>query len=57
MEITQFIPDTPAAEFAATGQMRRGDIISRIGQFPTRTLQELRFARNKIPQAWKVKWS
>ena len=50
MEITGFIPNTPAAEFAAMGEMRRGDIINRIGRYSTRTLQELRYARNSIPQ-------
>lgn len=49
MQITSFIPDTPAAEFAARGEIRRGDIITRIGRYNTPSIQDLRYARNSIP--------
>lgn len=49
MEIISFIPRTPAARLARQGEISEGDIIVKLAGRQTRTLQELREARSKIP--------
>ena len=49
MQITGFIRDTPAAGLAKQGGIRQNETITRLAGRPTRTLTELRKARNLIP--------
>jgi len=55
MRITSFIRNTPAETLAKQGDIRRGDTIVRLGGRPTRTLTELRAARNRIPDGKEAK--
>ena len=48
MRITGFIRDTPAAYLAEGGQLDRNDTIVRLAGRSTRTLTELRNARNNL---------
>ncbi|MCE9605527.1 MAG: hypothetical protein K8U03_11595 [Planctomycetia bacterium] len=55
MRISNFIRNTPAAELAQQGNIARNDTITKLGGRPTRTLQELRVARNRIPEGKEAK--
>ena len=55
MRITSFIRNTPAEALAKQGDISRGDTIVRLGGRPTRTLTELRAARNRIPDGKEAK--
>jgi hypothetical protein len=55
MRISGFIPDTPAEQLAFDGGLDRYDTIVRLGGRPTRSLSELRFARNRIPDGQEAK--
>jgi hypothetical protein len=55
MLIRGFIRDTPAEMLAQDGNISRNDTIVKLGGRPTRTLQELRMARNRIPDGKEAK--
>jgi hypothetical protein len=55
MLIRGFIRDTPAEMLAQDGNISRNDTIVKLGGRPTRSLQELRFARNRIPEGKEAK--
>ena len=55
MRITNFIRNTPAAALARQGDIRTNDTIIKLGGRPTRTLSELRSARNLIPDGKEAK--
>jgi hypothetical protein len=55
MQITGFIRDTPAADLASQGGLSRNDTILRLGGKPTRSLGELKAARNRIPEGQEGK--
>jgi len=55
MQIRSFIPDTPAEQLAMDGNIVRNDTIVKLAGRPTRTLQELRAARNQIPYGKEAK--
>lgn len=55
MLIRGFIRDTPAEMLAQDGNISRNDTIVKLGGRPTRTLQELRTARNRIPDGKEAK--
>jgi len=55
MRITNFIRNTPAEGLALQGDIRRNDVIVKLGGRPTRTLQQLREARNRIPDGQEAK--
>lgn len=55
MLIRGFIRDTPAEMLAQDGNISRNDTIVKLGGRPTRTLQELRAARNRIPEGKEAK--
>lgn len=55
MTITGFIPETPARVLAEQGSISRNDTIVRLAGLPTRTLYELRYARNCIPAGKEAK--
>lgn len=55
MLIRGFIRDTPAEQLAQDGNISRNDTIVKLGGRPTRTLQELRMARNRIPDGKEAK--
>jgi hypothetical protein len=48
MRITGFIRDTPAAELAESGVLSRNDTIVRLAGRSTRSLFELKAARNRL---------
>jgi hypothetical protein len=49
MQITGFLPDTPAATLHEAGEIRKGDSIVKLAGKQTRTLSQLKKARNDIP--------
>ena len=55
MRITGFIRDTPAADLAEGGILGRNDTIMRLAGRPTRTLSELRSARNRLDPEQEAK--
>jgi hypothetical protein len=55
MRINNFIPDTPAEQLAFEGGIGRYHTIVRLGGRPTRSLTELRSARNRIPDGQEAK--
>lgn len=55
MQISGFIPNTPADQLASMGEISEGDTIIRLGGERTRSLQELRNARNQIPMNMEAK--
>jgi hypothetical protein len=55
MQIRGFIRDTPAEMLAQDGNISRNDTIVKLAGRPTRTLQELRAARNRIPDGKEAK--
>ncbi len=55
MRIESFIPRTPAQRLAEAGGISRYDSILRLGGRPTRTLNELRNARDRIPMNMEAK--
>jgi hypothetical protein len=55
MRITGFIRDTPAARLAADGGLSRNDVILKLGNRWTRTLGELKAARDRIPDDQEAK--
>jgi hypothetical protein len=55
MRISGFIRDTPAEELSLNGDMNRYDTIVRLAGRSTRSLNELRFARNRIPDGQEAK--
>jgi len=55
MKITGFIQDTPAAALAEEGGLNRNDTIVKLGGRLTRSLSELKFARNRIPEGQDAK--
>jgi len=55
MRITNFIPDTPAEQLAFDGGIGRYHTIVRLGGRSTRSLSELRYARNRIPDGQEAK--
>lgn len=55
MQIRGFIRNTPAEELAKDGNISRNDTIVKLAGRPTRTLQELRAARNRIPEGKEAK--
>lgn len=55
MQIQGFIRDTPAEALAQAGDLARRDTIVRLGGQRTRSLQELIWARNRIPEGKEAK--
>jgi hypothetical protein len=55
MKITGFIQDTPAQALADDDGINRNDTIVKLGGRATRTLSELKYARNMIPQGQEAK--
>lgn len=55
MQIKNFIPDTPAFELAERGGIGRNDVITRLGGRPTRSMNELLRARDRIPDGMEAK--
>jgi hypothetical protein len=55
MRINGFIPNTPAEELSLNSEMNRYDTIVKLAGRPTRSLSELRFARNQILDGHEAK--
>lgn len=55
MQITGFIRRTPAAALANQGEISSRDVITKLAGKPTRTLNELKAARNSIPEGKEAK--
>jgi len=55
MRINGFIADTPAEQLALDGGLNRYDTIVSLGGRFTRSLSELRYARNRIPEGVDAK--
>jgi hypothetical protein len=55
MRIQRFIPDTPAEQLAQQGEIGKNHTIYKLGGMPTRSLTELRAARDRIPEGQEAK--
>jgi hypothetical protein len=55
MRIQRFIPNTPAELLSLDGGITRNHTIVKLGGMPTRSLTELRTARDRIPEGQEAK--
>jgi hypothetical protein len=55
MRIQRFIPNTPAELLSLDGGITRNHTIMKLGGLPTRSLSELRTARDRIPEGQEAK--